>query len=275
VVAVGCATDKFKAMSRDALEVMSRYDFSQELYPDCYLSSEDYSIHQAAAVPPDPREWKRLALLSRQIVERLEQKVSGPKVYHFFVRAPICLAMGLGASIGTRHEVVIHHYQEGAAALRYVPVINVSAHAVGRRGAMVLKLQPDRDPQQIIVEQSGRLKSKVYASLWFAPNYPTGVEDLGESDGASFIEIRSMSPGEIPVEADWLGVAREVNTALQRLFWEGCSELHLFPSAPAPLAFAIGMGLDIRRRVVVHQWYQNDSVYHEVLRLNELGMPEP
>jgi hypothetical protein len=226
-------------------------------------------------VPPDPKEWKRLAQSSRQTVERLEQKISGPKVYHFFIRAPICLGMGLGACIGTRHEVVVHHDQEGAAELRYIPVIDVSAHAVGDRGPQVLKLQPEGDhPEHITVEQSGRLKANVYASLWFAPNYPTRVEDLAEADGASFVDIRLKKPGEMPLGADWLGIAREVNTVLQRVFWEGCSELHLFPSVPVPLAFAIGMGLDVRRNVIVHQWYPNENTYHEVLRLNELGTPD-
>ncbi len=274
VVAMGCTSEEFRSMMRDALQVMAKYDFSEDLYRDSDLSREDYSIYKPEWLLADPEEWKQFAYQgSRRIIANFCSKVSGPKVYHFFVRAPICFALAIGACIGTKHEIVIHHHQPGSDDSSYVPVIDVSARAAGDQGAHLVRLRPKGEPVHILVEPPDPAKRKLYASLAFAPTQPTGVKDLARKDHAGFVAIRSKSGGNIPLNADWLLIAREVNTALLDLLAGGCSELHLFPSVPVPLAFAIGMGLDTRCPVVVHQWYSTEVGYREVFRLNELGKP--
>ena len=86
------------------------------------------------------------------------------------------------------------------------------------------------------------------------------------------IEIRSKFKGTIPLDADWIQIARELNTVLLSASESaGCSELHVFAAAPMPLAFTMGMGLDTRVNAVVYQW--RAPGYVEVFRSSELGDP--
>ena len=101
---------------------------------------------------------------------------------------------------------------------------------------------------------------------------PSAVKELASTQGASFVNVRSTFEGTIPVDADWLLIAREVNTVLLNLLGSvAVKELHLFPAVPLPLAFAIGMGLDTRSPVLVYQWDASQRQYDEVLHLHELG----
>ena len=63
----------------------------------------------------------------------------------------------------------------------------------------------------------------------------------------------------------------EINTVLLGILDRATvRELHMFPALPLPIAFGVGMGLDTRSKVHVHQWNFERSEYDEVLRLNEL-----
>jgi hypothetical protein len=272
VIGMGCTEDAFRSMMRDALRAMKQYDFSEDLYRDYDLSREGYSIHKEEWLLADPSEWRQFAKQGTSLVDGLNRKVAGPKVYHFFIRAPICFGIGFGACLGTKHEAIIHHYQPGPSDHVYFPVINASISGAPDHGAHIVRLPTGTEPLRGSVNAGPRLNGKVYVSLAFAPSQPTGVNELAAGAGARLVQIRSSSGGNIPLTADWLHVARDLNAVLRKLIPQA-SEMHLFPSMPVALGFAVGMGLDTRHPVVVHQWYSPDVGYREVFRLNELGPP--
>jgi len=268
IVGMGCSDDEFKAMSRDAVDALSDYDFSEDRYRRQYnIDLTDLSVHRHEWLPTNAGDWKELALSSRTIVGKAGRQISGAKVFHFFLRAPITLTIGLGASIGTKYEVIFHHHQPGGHS-NYIPLIDVS----GGQGAHLLRTRPAGRPKYIRVTGAAKAKGVVYAAIALAPSEPAPVKALARSDGASYVEIRSIFGKVIPADADWTLLARELNMTLLDILATGdCTELHLFTSAPMPLTFAMGMALDTRPPVVVHHWFAPENKYAEVLRLNELG----
>ena len=276
VIAVGCSDDEFRGMVRDAMQSMTAYNFSEAAFARDYdLSREDFTIHRDEALPADPHTWRRLALRARRQVSSLNGRVPGRKVFHFFLRAPIGFAIGFGACLGTKYEIVFHHYQPGASDACYTPLIELTSATVPGHGAHILKTRVDGPLKLIRTERADRTSDKVYAAIGLAGHDPAPVKAMAATDEAGFIDITSEYKGTVPLNADWLRLAREINTVLLEALSGGDGlELHIFPAVPLPLAFTIGMGLDTRSPVRVHQWHAPEKIYREVFKLNELSHSE-
>jgi hypothetical protein len=274
VVAVGRSEDDFKAMARDAFTAMSKYEFSLDRYAEKFnLERNDFCLHQSQWVAADPKDWSGLLKQILDLMGRLNRQIPGSKVYHFFLQAPTGLAIGLGACLGIKREVVLEHHQSGVGDWDYLTALNLSRGAHPAHGAEIVKLRVTEPLQYLSVNPAGYTQGRVYASIRLAANDPApATRKLAERDGASFVEIKSSLPGNIPLGADWLGIARELNTVLLGITGAGeSSELHLFPSVPMPLAFTMGMALDTKSPVAIHQWNPQDTTYVEIFRLNQLG----
>lgn len=272
VIAIGCSDEEFRSMMRDAFQVASHYGFDEALYARDYdLSREDFTLHREDRLPEDRQTWERLVQRARRLMTVLQSRVPGRKVYHFFLRAPIAFGVGLGAALGTKYEFLFHHFQPAAGEQSYHPILRVTSETVGGEGAHVLKtrVQGFQHLQASGLEQA---QGQVYVAVGLTGHDPSPVQTLAEQASVSFVNIHSSFQGTIPIETDWLLIAREVNTILLKLLGNSkVEELHLFPAVPLPLAFAIGMGLDTRSPVRVYHWEAPRKEYQEVLHLNELA----
>jgi hypothetical protein len=273
IIAIGCTDEDFRSLVREAVDVVSGYGLDETLYARDYdLTREDFTIHHEGRLPKERQTWERLAVRVRRLVAALHSRVPGRKVYHFFLRAPVAFGIGLGAALGTKYEFIFHHFQPAAGEQTYYPVLQVTPETVPREGAHALKSRVEGGFQHVQASGIEGAQGQVYAALGLAGHDPSPVKMLAETAHASFVDIRSNFQGTIPVDADWLLVAREVNTVLLDLVGSpAVKELHLFPAVPLPLAFAIGMGLDTRSPVRIYQWDALQKVYHEVFHLNELA----
>lgn len=271
VLGLGCSDTEFRNLVEDAFQAAQPYGFDEGVYAKDYaLLRQDVTHHREDPVPDDPEVWKLLALHEKRLVTGLQGKLAGKKVFHFFLRCPNALAIGIGATLGTKHELICHHYQPGAGVSGYVPLIELTQRTAPAEGPRVLKTRV-KQFQYIDVQGADAAKGKVYVALGLAGHYPSSVQTIAANESASFVEIVSRFPGTIPLDADWLLLAREINTVLLGLIERrDVNEVHLFPAMPVCLAFAVGMGLDNRSAFVVHAWNGILGQYKEVLRLNEL-----
>jgi hypothetical protein len=271
VVAVGCSQDDFRSLVAKAFEAMRPYGFNEALYNRDYgLFRDDFTDRHEENLPDKPDAWKRMALREKRMVSNLHSRLSGKKLCHFFLRCPNAYAIGFGAALGTKYDLICHHYQPGAGDSEYYPLIELTQRTAPNEGAHILKSKV-KDFDCIITKGTAEASGKVYVAIGLAGHHPTTVEDMANADSASFVDMTSRFTGTIPIDADWLLIAREINTVLLSLLErKGVDEIHLFPALPVCLAFAVGMGLDNRSPVRVHWWNAAHSKYVEVLRLNEL-----
>lgn len=271
VLGLGCSDEEFRNLIEDAFQAARPYGFDEALYAKDYsLLRQDVSHHREEAIPDDAEVWKQLCLKEKRLVINLQTKIAGKKLFHFFLRCPNALAIGIGAAIGTKHELVCHHYQPGAGGTDYFPLIELSPRMTQGEGPRALKTKV-AGFQYIVVQGQEQAKGKVYVALGLAAHSPNSAQTNAVDDSASFVEITSKFGRTIPLDADWLLLAREINTVLLGLIERrDVNEVHLFPAMPVCLAFAVGMGLDNRSAFVVHAWNGILGQYKEVLRLNEL-----
>lgn len=273
VLGLGCSDEEFRNLVEDAFQAAKPYGFDEAVYAKDYaLLRQDFTHHREENVPEDPEKWRSLSLREKHLVISLQSKIAGKKVFHFFLRCPNALAIGIGAALGTKHELICHHYQPGAGASEYFPLIELTPRNVPAEGVRILKTRVE-DFKYINVKGSENAANKVYVALFFAGHDPrSDVQELASKDSAAVVEITSrFPPGTIPLDADWLLLAREIITVLLGLIERrDVKEVHLFPSMPVCLAFAVGMGLDNRVAFAVHSWYKELSQYKKVLHLNEL-----
>lgn len=272
VLGLGCSDTEFRNLVDDALQAAHPYGFEEGTYAKDYaLLRQDFTHHREEEVPDDPEVWRLLSLREKRLVISLQSKIAGKKVFHFFLRCPSALAIGIGAALGTKHELICHHYQPGAGASEYFPLIELTPRKAPAEGARILKTRVE-EFKYINVKGSENATNEVYVALFFAGHDPrTEVQKLAVTDSAAFVEITSRFQGTIPLDADWLLLAREIVTVLLGLIERrDVNEVHLFPSVPLCLAFAVGIGLDNRAAFTVHAWNAKLKQYKKVLCLNEL-----
>lgn len=271
ILGVGCSTDDFRNLINGALDAMEHYNFHERRYrKDYQLERDDFSYHLESDLPDNAKAWDMLVQSEKQLVSSLQRRLPGKTVPHFFLRCPNAFAIGLGAAFGTKHELFCHHYQPGAGSSAYFPLIELTPRTTGKQGSHILKTPAKAT--LIDIKGDDKATGKVYVALNFAGDDPRAdTKRLAHRDSANFVGISSKSTGTILPDADWLLIAREIVTALRSLIGkDGVRNVHLFPSMPLCLAFAVGMGLDNRSAFHVHWWDRDRGQYFEVLRLNEL-----
>jgi hypothetical protein len=277
IIAIGCSDEEYRGLVRDAINVLHDDGFDSESFERRFaLVREDFTMHIERRLSADRDEWQSLVRRVQGMVATLHSRIPGREVFHFFLRGPGCFAIGLGAALGTKNECIFHHYQPGAGQNSYHPVLKLTAESGTDEGLHILKTRLAlNDLKHVQVTGLDGAGPKVYVGLGLAGHQPAPVRELAQRDDASFVEIRSVYSGTIPLTADWLRIVREINSVLLELLGNSSvRELHLFPALPLPIAFGVGMGIDTRSKVHVNQWNFERSEYDEVLRLNELAARE-
>ncbi len=194
-------------------------------------------------------------------------------MFHIFLNCPAALAIGLGSIIGTKYEVVLHHYQKGSGDNPYYPVIDFySLSTLNQDGVHILKSRVNAPNQFIRVEEPQTLSSIVLVSLFLAGHDLKGdVEKISNERKIPALHIRSTMEGTIPLNADWLRASREVASCLLNLASnKEIKTIELYLSCPIILAFAIGMAFGTQTPIEVYNWFPVSKGYKPVLGLNRL-----
>jgi hypothetical protein len=283
VVLVGRDPDTARAMWGDVQRVMARWGFDEERYRREFdVEREDVFLHHAAPLPPDrPDEWLGVVRDFRHRIERVSRKLPGRRVFHVFINGPISLAVGLGASIGTMYEVVVHQWFPGAGDYPYYPVVDF--YALSRTNPRGVHYLEDPVEGEFRYAQGAGYpgdKRELYIALWMARDDPRPAvnalvrqKPLEEAQRIGRWDIMRKPPGQtLETGDDWILCAREILTLIHRPISEAHRDrVHLFLSAPIALAFALGMGLEHFLRVTIYSWWPQTQQYYPVLDLERLG----
>jgi hypothetical protein len=273
VVVVGKGDDEFQAMIDDVWAVMKPLGFDERQFDnDWDVERDDLVVRRESDLPRMSRPWVELSHRFERKAARLSAKLQGRTVFHLFLNSPASLAMGLGALLGSRYEIVLHHLQRGVSPLPYVPVIDFSqAQNQGLAGMQAVKRRATRPYQFIAVEQPQAMADEIFLSLHLAGHDPKGdVEALAVAKGVPAVHVRNTYGSVLAKDDDWLGVAQEVVTELLELVGSGLRRVHVCLSCPVVLAFAIGMALGTQSPITVYNWFAATQEYRPVLELEKL-----
>lgn len=273
IIIVGKGDDEFHAMVDDVWAVMAPLGFNErEFDTDWDVERDDLVVRRESDLPRRSQPWMELTRRFERKVSRLSAKLQARTVFHLFLNCPSALAVGLGALLGSRYEVVLHHLQRGVGPSPYVPVIDFSrARDSGPTGVQAVKKRAMLPYEFIAMEQPEGLTAEVFVSLHLAGHDPKGdVEVLVAEKGMAAVHIRNTYGSVLSTDADWLRVVQEVVTELLGLVGSGVQRVHLCLSSPVVLAFAIGMALGTQSPITVYNWFAAVQKYHPVLDLERL-----
>jgi hypothetical protein len=256
VLLAGRNDDEYESMISDVLQTMKEYRFDRQSFEDdFYVDKDSYIIRRENNLSENQYEWETLAHSFENKIIKLSAKLKGRKVFHIFLNCPAALAVGLGSVIGTKYEVVLHHYQKGSGSNPYHPVIDFySLSTLNQDGVHILKSRVNPPYQFIRVEETQTLSSIVLVSLFLAGHDLKGdVEKISNERSTPAFHIRSTMEGTIPLNVDWLRVSREVASYLLNLTSnKEIENLELYLSCPIILAFAIGMTFGTQTPFITH-----------------------
>ena len=279
-VLIGKSESVADSMWLDIERVMVRWGFEADQYRrDFDVEREDVFMHHEEALPADPNVWLQRARDFRRRIERVGSRLPGRKVFHMFVNGPISLAVGLGASIGTVYEVVVHQWFPGTGPSPYHPVVDFYALSkTNPRGTHFIEDAVDGEFRYVVGEGSPGDTQELYVSVCMARDDPRmDVDHLveearaaGRSAGVFHVvqrERRSLESGD-----DWILCAREILTLVFHQVSAAKRErVHFFLTAPTALAFAVGMGLEHFLPITVHSWRPQEGRYQPALSLEQLA----
>ncbi len=272
---VGREREAARANAGEVLDVAAGLGFEPQRFRDEFgLEQDDWSLYQEKALDVAPSAWVDLCRRFLSNVQRLE-RLKGKKVFHVFHNGPAALAMGLGASLATRHLLILHHRQLGESELAYVPVMDFTTRGPdGLTALLRLRSQPPSPPQTITVHPPERWTAQVFVSLHLStPTPEPDFSAMAATREAAFVAIRNQYGGVLPLEADWIQVAQEVANAVRAIRHQpGVQRMHLAFTCPVPLAFAIGMALGIQLPVRVYNWFADQKIYAPVIDLDKLRL---
>ena len=274
LVLAGRNDDEYASMISDVLHAMKEYGFDRQSFEDDFnVDKDNFIIRRENNLTENQLEWEALVHSFENKVLKLSAKLKGRKVFHIFLNCPAALAIGLGSIIGTKYEVVLHHYQKGSGDNPYHPVIDFySLSTLNQDGVHILKSRVNTPNQFIRLEEPQTLSSIVLVSLFLAGHDLKGdVDKISNERKIPALHIRSTMEGTIPLNADWLRASREVTTYLLNLASnKEIKTIELYLSCPIILAFAIGMAFGTQTPIVVHNWFPVSKEYKPVLELNKL-----
>lgn len=265
----GSVLDAYSAMIADVISTVDRVGFEEKEYRARFgVIQNEWALWRDTPLPTDPGPWRRLVRRFGVRVHRLSRKLGEQRVFHVFLRCPSALAVGLGATMGTHHKVVVHHYQPGEGESPYISVTNSLKSDKGLRAHLGEEVQ--RPYEHITVDGPTQITAELYVSLFLARHDPRGdADDKAEESESGVVHICRSHPGALTGDDDWLGMAREICDVLLGLVAKrGVSRVHLVLSCPVALAFLLGVALGPHSAVTVHNWFKNEQALYPVMALD-------
>ena len=276
VIVAGRKYDGFSSTISSVLEVMNEYRFDEKSYlEDFDLSREDWTIFREGDLPQNSQEWEKVVHTFETKINRVSEKLKGRKVFHIFLNCPAILAMGMGAIVGTKCEVILHHYAPGAGKVSYHPLIDFySMCEFSTEGLHTLKSRVNPPYEYIYTEGHISESASLWISIFLAGHDPKGdVEKVVEKlpNPVSVIHLRSKMEGTIPLDANWIQITKEVATELLNVVSKKeVQDVTICLSSPLIIAFALGMAVGTQSPITLKSWFSNSNEYHSVLCLNKL-----
>lgn len=279
VVIAGAGHDVAETMWQDVKRVMAKWDFDVERYRRDFDVERDDTVIREEVLPPESGPWLQLARKFKHHVERMSRRLPGRRVFHVFINGPASLGLGLGASIGTRNEAIVHQWFPGVPDQQYQPVVNFHALAEASAKGMHFLEDPVTDEcRYVAAEGKPADATDLYVSVWVAHHDPRAdVERAAASartsgQSVATLHISRTTHETLKTDDDWIRCAREILTIFDsEVARLRPQRVHLFLSCPVALAFTIGMGLEHFMPVTVYNWWSKEQSYHPVIPLDHLG----
>lgn len=274
LVLAGRKDEEYESMMSEVLQTMKKYKFDKQSFEDDFnVDPDNYILRRHENLSENPIEWERMVHTFENKIIKLSSKLKGRKIFHIFLNCPASLAMGMGAILGTKYEVVLHHHQTGCGEDTYFAVIDFySMSKTNQEGLHILKTRVSSPGQFIRIEQPDTLQESNLISIYLAGHDPKGdVEKIASERNLKAIHLRSTFQGTLPRNANWLRASREIATYLLNISAnKETKNIELYLSIPIVIAFTVGMALGTQSPVILNNWFSEKKKYYPVLELNKI-----
>lgn len=279
MVIVGKSDSEFNSMTSSVLQTMEEHDFDEEIFKKEFgLERDDWRIKGEGYLSENPKEWEWLVHRFEGKLNRLEEKLIGHKIYHLFLNCPTVLAIGTGAVMGTKYEVVLYQHSPGMGKNPYNPFIDFhSIRESNPEGVHILKSRVNLANKFFDVEESATGFPDMVISISAAGHDPKGDVEKAVEIGTckksySVTHLKSKMGGTLPKDADWIKISQELaSNVLNQVSRKDIKGIKLCISAPVIIGFSLGMAIGTHSPVSLCNWFDNKQRYYTVLSLNKLN----
>jgi len=277
VVVAGRKDEEVTAMLIEVMSCMKTHGFDEKRFEaDFNLDRDHWLVRRESDLPSDAKDWENLVHRFEDKVIKLSAKLKGRKVFHIFINCPGALAVGLGAVLGTKYEVALHHFQRSDISSPYTLVIDLATAGMSsKNGAHIIKTKVTQPYQFVQVKWPDKLGETTLVSLHFAFHDPTSdATRQAVERSLPVVFINNALGTTLPSDSDWLLAAREIATVLVDIASRyEVRRVELLLSCPIPLAFAVGIAIGTQAPISIQSWFPAEQRYYEVLSLEKLRQP--
>jgi hypothetical protein len=279
-VLVGKGSDVGETMWSEVLQAMRSWGFDADEYRRRFqLERDKMFLHHEKVLPATQDAWLEMARDFRQRLERLAGALrEGRRIFHVFLNAPATLCMGLGAGLGTAHEVVVHHLLPGTWGGPYHAVFDVSSlRRANPRGMHILQEPVTGEFKYVCGEGDPGKAANLYLSIFLGSHDPRPdvnrllQERLRSGESAGVFHIVKKADRLLDFDDDWILCEREIRTLIAAQISK-CEtrRVHLFLNLPVALGFLLGMGIKHFSAITIYNWEPTEG-YSAVLPLEKLS----
>lgn len=266
VIVVGQSREAAEATLEKAKETISRvtgFNRFKQLEKSFNVRYRDLIVHRKRRLTPDRSEWNEFIEDGQRQICRFTDRIPGDKQYHVFIYGPASLALGFGATFGSKHRIIAYQFIDS----EYQPVLDLS-HDIRR-----IKATRDGGNQYVQTEIPATLSENTAITFDLASHPVTGdTSSYLESIGSKMpiVEVKNMYGGNFK-EPDWSGLVQEIYNLLTLISaTKEVKLIHLFQSMPVALAFGVGAALGTFTPITLYNWETQQLTYHPVLELHEI-----
>ncbi|GAB6078763.1 SAVED domain-containing protein [Hydrogenobaculum acidophilum] len=240
--------------------------FSLEKLSRFFNINKEDLILTIESLPPIAEEelskenpWIKTVLEFESKLKNIYDKAGSRKRIIHFVGSVSSLVFGLGVKFGSRKPVMVYHYQADA----YNMVLDLSDEDKLRR---IKHIKEHLELLKLENIKSAPNQEEVGVVIYFASHSPLG-DVLRFSENKSLdvflVEAKNIK-GNIPIPKKgeenffdlvslWSEIVREIYSALNMLK-DRYKKLHIFLSAPVPIAFCLGMAVGHFMNAIVYNY---------------------
>ena len=235
------------------------------------IHRQDWTFYESSKLGVSSPEWISKTKEISHHFEHLTNRIEEQPLFHIFVAAPAPIALGVGALFAGRIPFTVHQHT-GMVKSSYAKVHSSDILVTAEEGyhvlnKMVTKFEYVEEKEDETINQNRNANGTLIILDFTGHRLPKPYPIEPQSK-----VIRLGLKGEdghIPLNDQWITIAREISTIISCELNEG-KNVSVLLGVPSTMAFLIGSILRTSSRFDIYYFNRSLDKYHKVYNLSDL-----
>lgn len=242
-----------------------------EIQKNFRIHRQDWTFYDTSKLGGNSSEWiNKIKEISHHF-EHLTNRIEEQPLFHIFIAAPAPIALGVGALFAGRIPFTVHQHA-GMVTNSYAKVHSSDTLVTAEEGyhvlnQMVTNFEYIEEKEDETINQNRNANDTLIILDFTGHRLPKPYPIEPQS---KVIRLGlKCEDGHIPLNDQWITIAREISTIISSELNEG-KNVSVLLGIPSTMAFLIGSILRTSSRFDIYYFNRSLDKYHKVYNLSDL-----